>query len=220
MALNVDLTELDVILGEGGPIPAGFGANGSAVPDWLTLFAKAEQHASRAHVFEIMVIPALLQTRAYAGAIERLGHRPDSEVERIRRVDTRIARQAVLDREPDPLHLFAVIDETALGRSVGGPEVMGDQLSHLLAMLDRPNVEIRVVTGAAALPASFGTFTLLATTGGPTDLACSGGIAGVGYHESPMAVHDYAGLFDHLVDVALDVDATAALIIDYRERYR
>jgi hypothetical protein len=35
-----------------------------------------------------------------------------------------------------------------------------------------------------------------------------------------MVVHEYAGLFDHLVDVALDVDATAALITDQRERYR
>ena len=52
------------------------------------------------------------------------------------RVEARLARQAVLDREPQPLELCCVIDESALNRVTGTAETMHHQLHHLVAVVD------------------------------------------------------------------------------------
>lgn len=44
-----------------------------------------------------------------------------------------------------------VVNEAVLRRSVGGPEVMADQLNHLIDLADLPNVAIRVVPFGAGL---------------------------------------------------------------------
>jgi transcriptional regulator with XRE-family HTH domain len=219
-ALGVNLTELGLILDDIDAETATLATSNGALPEWLTLFAKAEQAASAACVFETMAVPALLQTRGYADAIERLGHRPDSEVERSKRVQTRLARQAVLDRRPEPLHYFAVLDESVLGRQVGDRSIMFDQLGNLLEVTERPHVNIRIVTGAAGMAATFGSFSLLATSSLTPDLACQEWLAGVGYHETPLVVRDHAELFEHLVDVALDTDESANTISKHREQFR
>ena len=54
----------------------------------------------------------------------------------------------------------------------------------------------------------------------PPDVACSDGLAGMAYHEAPAAVRDYAALFEHLVEVALGPEETAAVITKHREANR
>ena len=59
-------------------------------------------------------------------------------------------RQRVLEREQPP-ELWAILDEAALRRPVGGPGVMREQLSHLAAMARRPNIVVQAIPlGAGA----------------------------------------------------------------------
>jgi hypothetical protein len=51
-------------------------------------------------------------------------------------------------------------------------------------------------------------------------MACVDSLTGFAYHEGPAAVRDYADLFEHLVDVALDAAGSAAIIHDNREQLR
>ncbi|GGO84011.1 transcriptional regulator [Wenjunlia tyrosinilytica] len=107
-------------------------------------FISLESDAASMRTLEMSVVPGLLQTADYARAVTRevLPRRRCAEVDAL--VDVRIARQVVLGREP-PLQLWAVIDEAALRREVGGPEVMRTQMLRLAQLAARPHVHIQVL---------------------------------------------------------------------------
>ena len=125
------------------------------LPGWFETYLGLEQAASVIRTYELQFVPGLLQTRDYARAVTMLGHDDRADVER--RVDLRIRRQDLL-RSPGAPTLWAVIDEAALRRSLNGPELLRDQLDHLLAMNELPNVSVQVA------PLSFGGH---AAAGGP-----------------------------------------------------
>ena len=60
----------------------------------------------------------------------------------------RMKRQAILTREDPPAAWF-LLDEAALRRCVGSPEVMAAQMAHLAAVARLPNVTIQVVPAIA-----------------------------------------------------------------------
>ncbi|MFD5121495.1 helix-turn-helix domain-containing protein [Streptomyces sp. NPDC058385] len=111
-------------------------------------FISLESQACRVRTVETSVVPGLLQTPDYARAVTRaaLGGLPDGQVDAL--VEVRIARQDVL-RSASPLRLSAVLDEAVLRRSVGGPRVMAEQLSHLVAVAKLPHVRLQVLPFAA-----------------------------------------------------------------------
>ena len=91
---------------------------------------------------ELLVVPGLLQTEAYARAVMSV-HQLDAEkAERF--VASRRVRQELLDRE-EPPELSFVIDESVLLRAIGGPDVMRAQLERLLELAQRPQIAIRVL---------------------------------------------------------------------------
>ena len=90
-----------------------------------------------------MFVPGLLQTDDYMRAVIRGAHLESSE-EVGRRVRLRMARQTLLTREHPP-RLWAVMDEAALRRPVGGPGVMRGQLERLLDATKLPNVTLQVL---------------------------------------------------------------------------
>jgi transcriptional regulator with XRE-family HTH domain len=107
--------------------------------EWLEAYIGHESEASEIRTFEPLYIPGLLQTEGYI----RATWRPQSLIEE--KVAQRLARQDLLTREDEPPHLFAVIDQAALIRPVGGAKVMREQLRHLLTVGEMPNVTIQVV---------------------------------------------------------------------------
>lgn len=117
---------------------------GDVLPNWFQSYLGLEASASLIRTYEIQFVPGLLQTREYARAVVLLGHAraPQDEIER--RVNLRMARQDLLTRK-DPPHLWAVLDEAVLRRSIGGPEVMRGQIQALLEVMKLPNVRLQVV---------------------------------------------------------------------------
>jgi transcriptional regulator with XRE-family HTH domain len=114
-------------------------------PGWFADWPDKEAEAKRLRNFEPLVIPGLLQTEAYARAI--LSTRLDSTPEEIEQaVTARMERQRILERDQPP-ELSVILDEAALRRPVGGPEVMRGQLAHLT--MRRPTVAIQVIPLAA-----------------------------------------------------------------------
>ncbi|WP_146607239.1 helix-turn-helix domain-containing protein [Spongiactinospora gelatinilytica] len=89
-----------------------------------------------------LMIPGLLQTEEYARAMFTLGIVEEEEVED--HVRARLARQTILGREKPPT-LWVLVDEWALQRQVGPPEVMARQLDHLLTLSGRSRVHIQVL---------------------------------------------------------------------------
>ncbi|MFG1864798.1 helix-turn-helix domain-containing protein [Microbispora bryophytorum] len=126
----------DQALGTGGALHRLLDwRKGQVFPSWFGKWRDKEQMATTLRTYQPLVVPGLLQTEAYAYAL--LGE-DDA-------VATRIQRQAILTREdPPPPILRCVIDESVLHRLVGSPEVMRDQLEHLVSIAG-PQTSVQVV---------------------------------------------------------------------------
>lgn len=117
---------------------------GDLLPSWFETYVGLEQAATQLRTYEPQFVPGLLQTEAMVRAVTGLGHSSMPDAERERRVELRLRRQRILSAEQPPT-LWAVVDEAALSRSPGGPEVMAEQIEHLVAMAARPHVVLQVV---------------------------------------------------------------------------
>ena len=77
------------------------------------------------------------------------------------RMELRLARQALLT-QPGAHRLWAVIDESALRRQVGGPRVMCSQLERLIEVTKLLNVTLQILPfGAGAHSSMVGAFSIL-----------------------------------------------------------
>jgi transcriptional regulator with XRE-family HTH domain len=133
------------------------------LPHWVEPYFGLEAAASFIREYELQFVPGLLQVEEYARAVIRLGNLPSAE-EVERRAQARISRQEILLREHPP-KVWAVLDEGALRRVIGGPKVMGAQLRHLIDMCDHPAVTLQILPfSAGAHRAMGGPFTILRYT--------------------------------------------------------
>ncbi|MET8160550.1 helix-turn-helix transcriptional regulator [Sphaerisporangium sp. NPDC005289] len=131
------------------------------LPNWFEAYVGLEEAATRIRCYEVQFVPGLLQTPEYARAVVLLGHPDGVEEEVQRRVDLRMARQKVLGRA-NPPHLWAVVDEAALRRPLGGAEVMRGQIRHLIEAIASPNITVQVMPfSAGGHAAAGGPFSLL-----------------------------------------------------------
>ena len=129
------------------------------LPHWFEAYVGLEEAASQIRAYEVQFVPGLLQTEDYARAVTMLGYSNPREINR--RVNLRLARQAVLTRE-DPPSLWVVLDEAVLRRPIGGANAMRTQLKHLIEMSQRPNVTIQIVPfNAGGHAAAGGPFSVL-----------------------------------------------------------
>lgn len=111
-------------------------------------FRMDESEAVRERTLDPVILPGILQTAAYSRAIS-LASKRRSSLDADTGVTDRRDRGALLTRSEQPLTLHALLDEVTLRRMVGGPEVMAEQLAHLVEMSQRPNVTIQVVPFSA-----------------------------------------------------------------------
>jgi hypothetical protein len=134
---------------------------GDVLPPWFRTYVDLESVATLIRTYEGQFIPGLLQTDDYMRAVVQGGDLDQSSEEMGRRVRLRMARQVVLTREQPP-RLWAVVDEAALRRPVGGREVMRGQLERLIEATKLANVTLQVLRfEAGAHPAMLGAFSIL-----------------------------------------------------------
>ena len=130
------------------------------LPHWVEPYFGLEAAASFIRNYELQFVPGLLQTEGYARALIRLGNAA-TEDDVMRRAEARLSRQEILSRETPP-RLWAVMDEGALRRSIGGKAVMREQIRHLIDMCDHPAVTLQLLPfQIGAHPAMGGPFTIL-----------------------------------------------------------
>jgi transcriptional regulator with XRE-family HTH domain len=113
-------------------------------PDWFRRRAEMDAVAVQLYEYQVMVVPGLLQTPAYARALLSQTMCGDEVEDRVR---ARLSRQQRFLAGGGPLYL-AVLDESCLRNAVGGPAVMRDQCAHLLSVGRRSNIRIQVVPAA------------------------------------------------------------------------
>ncbi len=131
---------------------------GEVLPSWFETYIGLEGAASAIRTYQAQYVPGLLQTEDYARALIGRGH-PDAPEDEIKaRLSMRAARQRHL---AEPLTFWAVVDEAALRRLVGGGGVMRAQIEHLLEVTNRPNVTVQILPFSAGAHAASGPFALL-----------------------------------------------------------
>jgi len=134
---------------------------GDVLPDWFQVYVGLEEAASLIRLYEVQFVPGLLQTADYARAVVRLGQPGAAPDEIERRISLRLARQE-LHTKPGGPRLWAIVDEAALRRPIGGREVMRAQLVQLLEATEQPQVTLQVMpfrSGGHAAEA--GAFTIM-----------------------------------------------------------
>lgn len=173
-------------------------ATDAAVPEWFRPWKEAEEDASVLHNVELLVIPGLLQTEAYASCLLA----DPTEVQ------ARMQRQQVLRKDNAP-KLRCVIDELALHREVGGPEVMREQLEALVNAVS-PNVTVQVVP-AKNNPFCDAAFVLATLSSGKVVAYVQAAPAGT-VTDNPRVVADLEGIWESVRDQALSQQDSISLI--------
>ena len=134
---------------------------GDVLPSWFNSYLGLEAAAQLIRTYELQFVPGLLQTPDYVRAVVQLGRGliPAEEVER--RVALRVNRQGILSR-PNPVRLWAVVDESVLRRPIGGVKAMMMQLDHLIEATHQPNITLQVMQfGSGGHAATGGAYSIL-----------------------------------------------------------
>ncbi|MFF1837773.1 helix-turn-helix domain-containing protein [Streptomyces sp. NPDC058231] len=143
---GADRQEIDefVDLAEQANKPGWWHSYRDAVPSWFTAYVSLEAGAKTLRTYEPQYVTGLLQTPDYAHAVLRGGLPNGSEEELARRVELRLRRQSLLERENAPT-LWVVMEEAVLHRRVGSPQVMREQLERLLDISELAHVSLDIV---------------------------------------------------------------------------
>jgi Domain of unknown function (DUF5753)/Helix-turn-helix domain len=134
---------------------------GDVVPPWLRTYMDLESAASLIRTYQGQLVPGLLQTADYARATiaGMLLPRTPEEVER--RVTLKLARQQILTQPAGP-RLWAVVDEAAVRRPIGGEQVIREQVERLIDAAGLPSVVLQILpVTVGAHPALAGAFSIL-----------------------------------------------------------
>jgi transcriptional regulator with XRE-family HTH domain len=183
-------------------LPTGFG-----------VYVGLEAEASSLRSFESMVVHGLLQTEDYARAVMTIVRRKltGGEIERL--VTLRMQRQEALLRA-DPLELWLILDEAVLRRTMGGPDLMHRQLTHLADASLWPNVTLQVLPFTSGPhPSLNGPFCIIEFPERyDPDVVYTEGVAGNAYLERDRDVRFCAEVFDLLRAAALSPADSTDLI--------
>ncbi|MGH3822505.1 MAG: helix-turn-helix domain-containing protein [Pseudonocardiaceae bacterium] len=185
----------------------------SELPELYTTYIGFEAEARSVSTYESLLVPGLLQTEDYARAVVTAGLPMASEHEVQQRVQARIERQFLFSK-PEPVKLWAIMDEAALHRQVGGAEVMRTQLSHLIKSASGPHVTLQVIPYSAGAHAGMpGSFVLLDFPN-PADpeVVHIDSLAGDLFLEKEADLRRYHLLFEHLRAVAASPELTTKML--------
>jgi DNA-binding XRE family transcriptional regulator len=108
-------------------------------------FLGLETDADEEWELSLMYVPGLLQTEAYTRALLSAGRLKRTKKQLEGQIAARGIRQARLTDKEAPLTLTAIIDESALRKPMGSPEIMRDQLKHLIEAAELDTVTIQVL---------------------------------------------------------------------------
>ncbi|MFJ8754766.1 helix-turn-helix domain-containing protein [Streptomyces sp. NPDC102441] len=186
-----------------------------------SVYIGLETDAESLRVYEPQVVPGLLQTRGYAEALitGALPEAPPSDIEK--RVSVRARRQDRVNAPEHPLRLWAVIDESALRRLVGGKQVMLEQLEHLIEQSQLPHVTVQVLPfDMGAHPGINGQYAVLEfPDAADSSVVYIEGVTSDLYLEKANDVQRYSVMYEHLRAQALNVDQTRQFIGDIAKSY-
>jgi hypothetical protein len=188
------------------------------LPSWFQSYLGLEAAASLIRTYEIQFVPGLLQTEEYARAVILLGYADAATEEIERRVQLRLERRKVLSRASPP-QLWAIVDEAALRRPIGGRAVMRDQLEYLIEVTRLPQIRLQVVPfNVGGHAAAGGAFTILRFPDHDLpDVVYLEQLTGALYLDKREDVDEYAGAMGRLSIEAIPPTRTSEILEQIRK---
>ncbi|MFR9798642.1 DUF5753 domain-containing protein [Streptomyces sp. MS06] len=189
------------------------------LPGWFSMHVSLEGAAALIRQYEPHFVPGLLQTEDYARGVLRsgaIGQTSPDDIER--HVALRMQRQDLLTR-PDAPRLWVVMDETALRRPVGGPEVMRAQIDRLLDATALSHFTLQVAEfSAGPHPGTYGPFVLFrfAMPELP-DMVYSEYLTGAVYLDARAEVASHLEVMDRMAAQAATAHRTKEILRDLRK---
>lgn len=117
------------------------------MPSGFNLSVGLEGDAKILRVYQPDVVFGLFQTAGYARAMfesaKPVDERNTEFVER--NIEIRMRRKEAITRSEYPIEVHAILDEAALRRVYGGPEVMREQYEHLAELAALENVTVQIL---------------------------------------------------------------------------
>ena len=194
-------------------------AYSDALPEELTALIALEDEASSCWMWEVNVVPGLLQTEEYARRVISGGYQigtPLLPSQIDQRVEVRLRRQNTLTRD-NPMELSLVLDESVLLRRNTDTRVMRAQLAHVLEVSELPNVTIQIFPLQTLRPVATSSFLLLrfgrAHDTELNDVVSTEQLQSDLYFEGEADTHQYRRAFQVLSGVALDPEQSRELIL-------
>jgi transcriptional regulator with XRE-family HTH domain len=224
-----DITDLVALYGVTDPVeiatfitmareanqPGWWNPYSDVLPQWFRAYVDLEAAATLIRTYEGQFVPGLLQTEAYTRAVMGGALLGDTPEELERRVRLRLARQRLLTRAAaEPHLLWAVVDEAALRRPVGGRAVMRAQLERLIEATELPSVTLQVLPfSAGAHPAMIGAFTILRFSDQELpDVVYLEQLDDAVYEDRRERVDRYLHVMEHIVARSAPRDRTAEIL--------
>ncbi|MFD3803339.1 Scr1 family TA system antitoxin-like transcriptional regulator [Streptomyces sp. NPDC058619] len=214
-----DARRLDRALNTGNVLSSFLPDENAAVADYFEAALQLEQQATMIREFALSFIPGILQTERYARAVLSTSFPPVSEEECDRLVVTRLGRAKVLDDPVQPV-VWALLDEAVLRRAVGGPDVMAEQIMHIVRLVEAERIRVHMMPFALGFhPLMESMLTLLWFEDQPP-VAYSEGLRMGKVHDSPSVVQELQGRYDLALSDALPLKESLALLRATAKDYR
>jgi hypothetical protein len=186
----------------------------------FSTYVGLEAAAAALQYYQSTIVPGLLQTADYARAMLEVSIPKLTPARMEELLEVKLTRQGVLTRDP-PLRLWAVLDEAALHRIVGGPAVMAVQLDRLIQASGSSDITIQIVPYAAgAHPAMDSTFNILEFTGAVPSVVYVEGLLGWIYLDRPAEIDRYRQVFEYLSSLALSPKESIELVAKVAGEHR
>ncbi|MDX3295110.1 helix-turn-helix transcriptional regulator [Streptomyces scabiei] len=194
-------------------------AAAAEVPVYGRKVLEEEKRAARIQTFNSSVVPGLLQTEPYTTALFTESM-PGKDAEKVAlQVGMRSHRRAVLDSAAPPLY-WAIMDEAALRRPVGGPAIMAEQIRHILDIIESNSaVRVQVLPFSRGVhPLLGGSLSLLTLRDGVTFAYVESFASGASV-DTPADVLELTTLLDIARSKALDSGESVTRFRKYLKEY-
>ncbi|MFI0410708.1 helix-turn-helix domain-containing protein [Actinomadura sp. 3N508] len=177
--------------------------------------AEQEARATRVRLWEIGLVPGLLQTPDYARAVFSVGLVRNLD----EAVQTRLDRQAAVFNREQPPEVSVILNWVVLEQPVGPSAIMREQLGHLLELSNLPHVNVRVLEKSAGVHVGYDGMLELLTVDA-RDIAYADAPHGGGLVTDPKDVQDFEVRYDRIGHIAAPIGPSRAVIQQAMEMYQ
>ncbi|MFF0446667.1 helix-turn-helix domain-containing protein [Streptomyces sp. NPDC004609] len=184
------------------------------MPSGMPMYMGLEADASEIRGWHPMLVFGLLQSEAYARA-QFMTAKPVNETTTAfveNNVRLRMQRKELLTRAENPLALRVILDEAALRRMIGGPEIMKGQYEEIERLCALDNVTVQILPMSVAAYRSDINFLILNFDARVDPIVQSDVAETITVTDKQLDVWKYNQRFDAMRSEALGPSATAGFL--------